>query len=37
LVGVGHVGFFADFLDFAPFNGETAFDDVAAYVCFGVG
>ena len=36
LVGVGHLGFFADFLDFAFFDGYAAVDDLPVEVGFGV-
>ncbi len=37
LVGVGHVGFFADFIYFAFFDGEAAVYDVSVEEGFGVG
>ena len=36
LVGVGHLGFFADFLDFAFFDGYAAVNDLPVKVGFGV-
>jgi hypothetical protein len=33
---LGHLGFFADFLDFAFFDGYAAVDDLPPHIGFGV-